>query len=306
MRRTASGLAVRDRGCQTFLMTRTLATICLTIAVLLGSAGLSASADFQKGLTAYKDKDYATALREWTPLAEQGNAIAQKNIGWIYEKGLGVAVDYTTALQWYKRAGEQGDAKALNNIGRMHGKGMGVTQNFKIAVKYYRLAAEQGDALAQFNLGIMYAQGQGVSKSYETAAKWYRLAAEQGSPFAQHNLGKLYVDGHLGWKIRDDYEYDSSSSDSPNYEMAAKWYKLAAEQGFAPSQQNLAAMYAFGKGVPKNYTTAFMWAYASSMKGNQNGSKLRRFLRLKALSSAEHFNAMKLARECVLKKYKGC
>ena len=47
------------------------ATLCLTIAVLLGSAGVGASADFEKGMDAYKNRDYATALREWTPLAKQ-------------------------------------------------------------------------------------------------------------------------------------------------------------------------------------------------------------------------------------------
>jgi hypothetical protein len=54
-------------------------TLCLTIAVILGSAGMSASADFQKGLTAARSGDFATALREWTPLAKQGNASAQFN-----------------------------------------------------------------------------------------------------------------------------------------------------------------------------------------------------------------------------------
>ena len=53
------------------------ATLCLTLAVLLGSAGMSASADFQKGLTAAQSGDFATALREWKPLAEQGDAYAQ-------------------------------------------------------------------------------------------------------------------------------------------------------------------------------------------------------------------------------------
>ena len=48
------------------------ATICLAVALLLGSAGVSWSQDFQKGLTAYESGDYATALREWTPLAKQG------------------------------------------------------------------------------------------------------------------------------------------------------------------------------------------------------------------------------------------
>ena len=49
-------------------MKRLTATLCLTIAVLLGSAGMSASADFQKGVAAFQSGDYATALREWMPL----------------------------------------------------------------------------------------------------------------------------------------------------------------------------------------------------------------------------------------------
>ena len=53
------------------------ATICLTIALLLGSAGVSWSQDFQKGLPHTKVVTYATALREWTPLAT-GDADAQK------------------------------------------------------------------------------------------------------------------------------------------------------------------------------------------------------------------------------------
>ena len=57
------------------------ATLCLTLTILVGSVGMSASADFQKGYTAAMSGDYATALREWTPLAEQGDARAQFQIG---------------------------------------------------------------------------------------------------------------------------------------------------------------------------------------------------------------------------------
>ena len=45
-------------------MRKLTGTLCLTLAVLLGSAGMSASADYQKGLTAYQSGDYATGLRE--------------------------------------------------------------------------------------------------------------------------------------------------------------------------------------------------------------------------------------------------
>ena len=48
------------------------------------------SVDFQKGLTAYESGDYATALREWEPLAEQGDADAQFFLGEMYWRGQGV------------------------------------------------------------------------------------------------------------------------------------------------------------------------------------------------------------------------
>jgi hypothetical protein len=40
------------------------ATLCLTITLLLGSASMSWSADFQKGVTAAGSGDFATALHE--------------------------------------------------------------------------------------------------------------------------------------------------------------------------------------------------------------------------------------------------
>jgi len=76
------------------------AILCLTLTLFLGSVGNSESADFQKGLTAAQSGDFATALREWTPLAKQGNADAQYNLGLMYYKGDGVPVDYTRAFMW--------------------------------------------------------------------------------------------------------------------------------------------------------------------------------------------------------------
>ncbi len=46
-----------------------------------------AAQNFDKGSEAYARGDYATALREWRPLAEQGHASAQSNLGVIYDQG---------------------------------------------------------------------------------------------------------------------------------------------------------------------------------------------------------------------------
>ena len=141
---------------------------------------MSWSADFQKGLAAAKSGDFATALREWTPLAEQGDAAAQFNLGLMYANGKGVPQNDKTAVKWYTRAAKQGDAPAQTNLGWMYDKGRGVPQGDKFAVKWYRLAAEQGYASAQYNLGWMYANGRGVVQDYVRAHMWFNIAASSG------------------------------------------------------------------------------------------------------------------------------
>jgi TPR repeat protein len=139
------------------------------------------AADFDKGLAAAQSGDYATALREWTPLAEQGNVVAQYNLGQMYREGNGVPQDYKTMIKWYTLAAEQGYAKAQFNLGNMYNEGKGVTQDYKTAVKWYTLAAEQGYAKAQSNLGFMYYHGEGILQDYIYAYMWWNIAASTGN-----------------------------------------------------------------------------------------------------------------------------
>ena len=93
-------------------MKKLIGTFCLTFAVLAGSVGASSGADYEKGLDAFLAGDYATALGEFRPLAESGHAIAQFNLGVLYDKGLGVPQDFDIALKWYTLAADQGYAGA--------------------------------------------------------------------------------------------------------------------------------------------------------------------------------------------------
>ncbi len=68
----------------------------------------------------------------------------------MYDNGQGVPQDYAEAVKWYRMAAEQGDAKAQSNLGFMYDNGQGVPQDYAEAAKWFRLAAEQGDADAQF------------------------------------------------------------------------------------------------------------------------------------------------------------
>ena len=101
-------------------------TLYLTLVLLLGSIGISSGNDFLKGLNAYHSGDFATALSEWKPLAEQGHSPSQYNLGFIYYKGEGVPQDCETTVKWYTLAAEQGDSNAQNNLGVMFANGQGV------------------------------------------------------------------------------------------------------------------------------------------------------------------------------------
>ncbi len=139
-------------------------------------------AGFYEGVAAYNRGDYATALREWRLLAEQGHAEAQYNLGIMYNKGRGVPQDYAAAVGWWRKAAEQGDAAAQHNLGLMYHNGEGTPQDYAAAVKWYRKAAAQGYALAQTNLGFMYHLGRGVPQDYVQAHMWYNLAASRSPP----------------------------------------------------------------------------------------------------------------------------
>ena len=95
---------------------RTLIIIqALLFSLFLGTP--SHSADFNKGLTAAQNGDFATAVKEWELLAEQGLAKAQFNLGVMHEYGDGVSQNYKEATQLYRLAAEQGFADAQYNLG---------------------------------------------------------------------------------------------------------------------------------------------------------------------------------------------
>ncbi len=134
------------------------------------------------GVAAYKWGAYGIALREWRPLAEQGNAKAQYNLGLMYRNGHGVPQDDAEAMGWWRKAAEQGNAGAQNNLGVMYRNGHGVPQDDAEAVGWYRKAAEQGYATAQHNLGVMYGKGLGVPLDYAQAHMWFNLVASRYPP----------------------------------------------------------------------------------------------------------------------------
>ena len=90
---------------------------------------------------------------------------------------------------------EQGDAVAQNELGSRYYAGRGVERDDAQAARWIQLAADQGYAPAQYNLGLLHFRNRGVAGSDAEAARWYRAAAEQGYAPAQAGLGYLHIYG---------------------------------------------------------------------------------------------------------------
>ena len=237
--------------------------MCLWI-VSLSCVTSSSWANFEEGEAAYDRKDYATALRVFRPLAEQGHANAQYNLGRMYAQGHGLREDDVEAVKWYRKAAEQGHAGAQISLGVMYTSDRSnIPKNVVEAAKWYHKAAEQGDAFAQLSLGNMYRNGEGVPKDGSKALKWYRRLAEHGDALAQL---AYYVIGNM---------YRNGEGVPKDGNKAVEWYRRAAEHGGREAQNSLGYMYENGEGVPKNYIAAYKWYAVASENGHDAATENR-------------------------------
>ena len=123
--------------------------ITLTLATVLSLAFTQVTAqDFNKGVEALAADDYAIAMKELKPLAEEGNVDAQYFLGMMYENGNGVLKDAIEAVKWYRLAAEQDNAQAQNNLGHMYELGEGVLQDNLTAHMWYNISSTNGQERA--------------------------------------------------------------------------------------------------------------------------------------------------------------
>ena len=287
-----------------------------------------AFADLAKGLDAAQKGDFATALKEWQPLAEQGNAVAQFNLGVMYENGQGVTQDYKTAVKYYTLAAEQGYADAQFSLGYMYENGEGTAQDYKAAIHWYTKGAEQGDAHALSNLSLMYLYGRGTAQDYKKALHFGTKASEQGNTNALATFGREYSytiqeiirdkneaqkmklelmaeGGYLKGQMALGEFYIEEKYYNQNYKRAVYWYIKAAEQGSSKAGYMLGMLYFNGFGVLQDYPRAHAWFNIAVSLGDKKSTTWREEV-VKVMTAVELEEARKLASECVAKDYKGC
>lgn len=144
--------------------------------------------DFNDGVKAVQNGDFATAVKIWTPLAEKGSREAQFNLAVMYDDGMGIPEDNAEAAKWYRKAAENGFPQAQLILGIIYVEGEGVPEDTEESLNWLRKAAKHKNGIgadAQARIGRIYERGIGVEKDDVTAYVWFSVAAANGSEEAK-------------------------------------------------------------------------------------------------------------------------
>jgi len=230
--------------------------ISLMLVCLFSLPAGAAQSDGVEGSDFQTDTEAIQEFERIEAAADDGDAEAQRQLAYLYDRGIGVTENAELAAQWMRRSARQNYPPGQRGLGRLFERGRGVEKNYEEAVGWYRIAAEQGDLGAQINLGRMYEQGTGVRRSEEQAMHWFQIAAEQGDARMQYVVGAYYHTGHIVEK---------------NPVEAIRWYERAVEQNHAVATANLGYMYLHGEGVARDDDRAFELIGKSARLGSPEG-----------------------------------
>ncbi len=258
----------------------------------LPAAGQTSS-DLADAKTAIQAKDYERAIKLLRPLADKGNAAAEKELGALYYRGLGTDADPQRALKLFLAAAANGDPDAEKDVGVVYQNGGPGVGNDVEAVRWFRAAAEQGNSEAQSNLGFMYFAGHGVARDLKESIRWTVRAAEQGHAIALGNIGNDFAKGTgvpqnneqaLFWIDASLQRLPSDSTSRPGHqkfadELAAHLSAndvqriAAAARAWAPGKGSLDIVLT-AAGLPTNGTGAKPGTAAAAPAGPSSGSGL--------------------------------
>ena len=143
---------------------------------------------------ALAEKNYATASHLFSELANAGSTEAERFLGWIQEKGLGVEPSKTKAIAWYQKAANKGDEWSLIRLGTLFEQQNAPDE----AMRFYTVAASAGSIRAEYRLGHLYKKVHpNQHNAFEQSLFHFRRAAERGHVWAQAMLVHHMFNGRI-------------------------------------------------------------------------------------------------------------
>lgn len=102
----------------------------LLVSILIFTPNFVLADDYRDGIKAFDKKNYKKALEIFEPLAKEGDAVAQYNLGIMYSNGLGVGGNLKQGFKWLLRASYQGNEGAQSALNYLHPTLGDVSGNF--------------------------------------------------------------------------------------------------------------------------------------------------------------------------------
>lgn len=167
--------------------------------VMIVWAATGTAQDLQQIEKLVREGKAGECVKQLTAMAEKGDPTAQNLLGELYDEAKGVSQNHGVAAAWFRKAADQGNASAQYNLGFLLENGFAPTDgqpwNSEEAAALFRKAAQAGHRFAQYRLGSMFLYGDGVEKNAAEGFSWLEKAARQGVVDAQNSLGMLYKNG---------------------------------------------------------------------------------------------------------------
>ncbi|MEQ5775155.1 SEL1-like repeat protein [Thalassospira sp. NFXS8] len=213
-------------------------------------------------------RDESATRRILDQIHRQSRAFAAVCYGFMRSKGIGVSRDSGEGQQWYREAAywfreeaESGAGTSANNLGYLYAKGLGVPENPDMAADWFRDAADRGSPVAIYNLGVCYLNGWGVEQDDSKAVELLQSACDHNDVTAASVLAYLYLEGRgvkrdpgksFEYNLRAaragsieaasalGYAFGVGLGAERNIEASISWFELAAGEGDAYAQANLA------------------------------------------------------------------
>lgn len=134
--------------------------------------------------------------------------------------------------QKLKNDADQGDATAQKEYADCLMNGRGVERNASEAARYFKMAGDQGNLEALFGYAILLAKGEGVEANLSEALRCIDTVAEKGPAEVKFVCGLLFADG-------ESFTDDVKQAIPPDLKKAARYWKMAADEGFTEAQRRL-------------------------------------------------------------------
>jgi TPR repeat protein len=161
------------------------------------AAAPSSTPSVAAGTVAALNRDFALALVNFKPLAEKGDADAQRAMGQLLMQNCTGLQDKNAAVEWLTKAAAAGNISAQNQMAFAYLRGFGVGQDDAKAFALFNQTATAGNALGESELGYLYLTGRGVPQDKYQGLQWTVKAAEQGNATALGNIAGAYIKGEV-------------------------------------------------------------------------------------------------------------